>query len=115
MNDVEQDYAMKLGEGGEAFFVFETSASVPVDMQTSPLVSPASSPQTKPSATTPAADLPEPDPLDLATDTQKTERRNGRLQSGVRMLTSDMRTKSDLGNAHTYSLEILMTELTCGR
>lgn len=44
VNDAKQDYAMKLGEGGEAFFVFETTDNIPEAMQTSPLVSPASSP-----------------------------------------------------------------------
>lgn len=44
VNNVKQDYAMKLGEGGEAFFVFETTDNIPEAMQTSPLVSPASSP-----------------------------------------------------------------------
>jgi phosphatidate phosphatase LPIN len=62
---VKQDYSMKLGEGGEAFFVFETSANIPEDMQTSPLVSPASSPESKPLQPPPNRELLEPDPLDL--------------------------------------------------
>ncbi len=37
-------YDMKLGDGGEAFFVFSTEGEVPLDMQTSPLVSPTDSP-----------------------------------------------------------------------
>ncbi|KAF2638240.1 nuclear elongation and deformation protein 1 [Massarina eburnea CBS 473.64] len=48
VNDEKQDYAMKLGEGGEAFFVFSTSSEIPEEMQTSPLASPASSPEQKP-------------------------------------------------------------------
>ncbi|KAF1954638.1 LNS2-domain-containing protein [Byssothecium circinans] len=48
VNDEKQDYAMKLGEGGEAFFVFQTSSDIPEEMQTSPLASPASSPEQKP-------------------------------------------------------------------
>ena len=44
VNDVRQPYSMKLGEGGEAFFVFETSEDIPEALQTSPLVSPAQSP-----------------------------------------------------------------------
>ena len=35
---------MKLGEGGEAFFVFETAEDIPASLQTSPLVSPRDSP-----------------------------------------------------------------------
>ena len=35
---------MKLGEGGEAFFVFQTEGDIPEDMQTSPVVSPTQSP-----------------------------------------------------------------------
>jgi phosphatidate phosphatase LPIN len=48
VNDDLQDYAMKLGEGGEAFFVFETSAAIPAELQTSPIASPASSPEQRP-------------------------------------------------------------------
>jgi len=44
VNGVKQDYSMKLGEGGEAFFVFETTDNIPQSLQTSPLSSPATSP-----------------------------------------------------------------------
>jgi phosphatidate phosphatase LPIN len=44
VNDEKVDYAMKLGEGGEAFFVFQTDGDVPEDMQTSPIASPDQSP-----------------------------------------------------------------------
>ncbi|KAF7863883.1 hypothetical protein EAF04_006848 [Stromatinia cepivora] len=64
VNDVKQDYAMKLGEGGEAFFVFETSDNIPEAMQTSPLVSPVSSPPL-PAAGSDPASLSEPDFLAL--------------------------------------------------
>ena len=43
-NGVNQNYSMKLGEGGEAFFVFETTENIPEALQTSPLISPANSP-----------------------------------------------------------------------
>ena len=64
VNGVKQNYAMKLGDAGEAFFVFETSNDIPEAMQTSPLSSPAVSPQT---AMTDVSDttLTEPTPLDL--------------------------------------------------
>lgn len=69
VNDKKQDYAMKLGEGGEAFFVFETSDTIPQSLQTSPLVSPASSPPLEPSTPGRAATMPpalqEPPLLDL--------------------------------------------------
>jgi len=65
VNGQKQDYAMKLGEGGEAFFVFETQHDIPASMQTSPLVSPASSPDTiKPQRTRPTFQN-EPSFLDL--------------------------------------------------
>ena len=66
VNNAKQDYAMKLGEGGEAFFVFETSDNIPEAMQTSPLVSPASSPPL-PAEGSNASNLGEPDFLDLDT------------------------------------------------
>ncbi|KAF3140883.1 hypothetical protein TWF569_008195 [Orbilia oligospora] len=45
VNGHRTNFPMKLGEGGEAFFVFETTSDIPEDLQTSPLVSPASSPR----------------------------------------------------------------------
>ncbi|KAI5289122.1 hypothetical protein KEM54_004371 [Ascosphaera aggregata] len=44
VNGVKQNYPMKLGEGGEAFFVFQTTDDIPLSMQTSPVLSPTSSP-----------------------------------------------------------------------
>lgn len=44
VNDQKVPYAMKLGDGGEAFFVFQTESDVPLDLQTSPILSPTSSP-----------------------------------------------------------------------
>jgi len=64
VNGQKQDYAMKIGEGGEAFFVFETSDNIPEAMQTSPLVSPASSPPL-PAEGSNVSNLSEPDFLDL--------------------------------------------------
>lgn len=45
VNGRKMDLKMKLGEGGEAFFVFETDADVPEGMLTSPVISPQSSPR----------------------------------------------------------------------
>ncbi|KAK4105376.1 LNS2-domain-containing protein [Parathielavia hyrcaniae] len=64
VNGVKQPYAMKLGEGGEAFFVFETSDTIPKSLQTSPLVSPASSPPLDPMRSGQTT-LQEPESLDL--------------------------------------------------
>ena len=70
---------MKLGEGGEAFFVFETSAAIPVELQTSPLSSPTSSPESKPIEAPPSSNLDEPEPLDL--DSASTMRRGRQSMS----------------------------------
>jgi phosphatidate phosphatase LPIN len=76
VNHVKQDYSMKLGEGGEAFFVFETSAAIPIELQTSPLASPVASPEQNPLQAPSSIDLAEPEPLNLAgVDT----RRRGRM------------------------------------
>ncbi|KAM0262867.1 hypothetical protein ACHAQJ_001458 [Trichoderma viride] len=63
INGVKQHYSMKLGEGGEAFFVFETSDSIPESMQTSPLVSPANSPPFGPADA--SSEMSDPDHLEL--------------------------------------------------
>jgi len=44
VNGDKVEYPMKLGEGGEAFFVFQTEGDIPEEMQTSPVVSPDQSP-----------------------------------------------------------------------
>ncbi|OAQ83311.1 nuclear elongation and deformation protein 1 [Purpureocillium lilacinum] len=70
VNGVKQDYSMKLGEGGEAFFVFETTENIPESLQTSPLVSPASSPPLQPTQ----PDLRDPEPLELDDGTLRQRR-----------------------------------------
>lgn len=65
VNGVKQDYAMKLGDGGEAFFVFETEGDIPEALQTSPLSSPETSPQTVTADIAGETPLTEPTPLDL--------------------------------------------------
>ncbi|KIX02939.1 uncharacterized protein Z518_06489 [Rhinocladiella mackenziei CBS 650.93] len=66
VNGVKQNYAMKLGDGGEAFFVFETSSDIPEALQTSPLVSPANSPPINAADNPPSPGLSEPSYLDIA-------------------------------------------------
>ncbi|KAI1383856.1 LNS2-domain-containing protein [Hypoxylon trugodes] len=68
VNGAKQDYAMKLGEGGEAFFVFETNDTIPQSLQTSPLSSPASSPPLGPDSSYSSGALQEPDFLQLDSD-----------------------------------------------
>lgn len=68
VNGKKQDYAMKLGEGGEAFFVFETSDTIPQNLQTSPLVSPASSPPLPPGRSVTTSALQDPPPFELDDD-----------------------------------------------
>ena len=96
---------MKLGEGGEAFFVFETTEDVPESLQTSPVISPASSPEdlaVQESAITPT--LQEPEFLDLnsytgrsfVTEKTATARRPFRGHAA--------RAKSDLGSMTPLSL-----------
>ncbi|KAL2823424.1 Lipin/Ned1/Smp2-domain-containing protein [Aspergillus cavernicola] len=63
VNGAKQDYAMKLGEGGEAFFVFETTDEIPASLLTSPLVSPTTSPNM--SSEENLDSLQEPEYLDL--------------------------------------------------
>lgn len=86
VNNVRQDYAMKLGEGGEAFFVFETTDNIPEAMQTSPLVSPASSPPL-PADGSNLSNLSEPDFLDLDTVTGK-PRSASLTQPGMAIISS---------------------------
>ncbi|EEB07662.1 lipin Ned1 [Schizosaccharomyces japonicus yFS275] len=48
VNNELTDFNMKLGDGGEAFFVFATENDVPQELQTSPLGSPSHSPSGSP-------------------------------------------------------------------
>src|SRR5262249_18522260 len=85
----------KLGEGGEAFFVFETTEDIPAALQTSPLMSPEISPKPQPTESTPSIDLPEPEPLDLAIEGARVR---GNTVKGA-VFPSDLRASSDLGDA----------------
>lgn len=65
VNGIKQNYSMKLGEGGEAFFVFETSDNIPQSLQTSPLASPVGSPLFPAQGSSTSSSLLEPDPFEL--------------------------------------------------
>ncbi|KAL8683407.1 MAG: hypothetical protein Q9186_000669 [Xanthomendoza sp. 1 TL-2023] len=96
VNCVKQNHAMKLGEGGEAFFVFETSDQIPESLQTSPVVSPAASPQgiARDAANVPS--LQEPDFLDINIDGTSDQARRHERQSLLRPgLSITQRSQSD--------------------
>lgn len=96
MNDVKQSHAMKLGEGGEAFFVFETSDEIPESLQTSPIVSPATSPQGLVQDSIPSSALQEPDFLDLSIEGGSDRRSNLSLRARATMV-EDRRAQRDFG------------------
>ncbi|TGJ84541.1 hypothetical protein E0Z10_g4253 [Xylaria hypoxylon] len=78
VNGIKQEFAMKVGEGGEAFFIFETSDKIPQSLQTSPLVSPESSPTIAPTELSSApSSLQEPDLLQL--DSESARRRGSTI------------------------------------
>ena len=87
VNNAKQDYAMKLGEGGEAFFVFETSDNIPEAMQTSPLISPAPSPPLVAEGSN-ASTLGEPDFLDLDTASGRPRSGGGTTRPGLGIFSS---------------------------
>lgn len=98
VNGQKQDFPMKLGEGGEAFFVFETNESVPAALQTSPPVSPDTSPQLEPSAPDAPA-FQEPDPFDLnnAQISSKLTHHHKSASLSVHASQAPERAQSDLG------------------
>ncbi|KAL8858849.1 MAG: hypothetical protein Q9178_004653 [Gyalolechia marmorata] len=107
VNDVKQNHAMKLGEGGEAFFVFETSEQIPESLQTSPVVSPAASPQEVAQDAIGAPLLQEPDFLDINTDgTSDLSIRHDGTSSSRPGLSLAQRSQSDYAIPHGRSSQI---------
>ncbi|KAK4690628.1 phosphatidate phosphatase LPIN, partial [Lecanoromycetidae sp. Uapishka_2] len=101
VNNVKQDYAMKLGEGGEAFFVFETSDQIPESLQTSPVISPAASPQSlleQDALSQPT--LQEPEYLDLNTY-GLSDRKKGAPSRARPVMLDASRAKSDFDSSTT--------------
>ncbi|EAW07374.1 putative lipin Smp2 [Aspergillus clavatus NRRL 1] len=96
VNGVKQDYAMKLGEGGEAFFVFETSDEIPASLQTSPLVSPAGSPRAGSEEDLPTS-LQEPEFLDLEKSAGIGQSPDAKAAADIPMLSRETRACTDLG------------------
>ncbi len=102
VNDMKQNYSMKLGEGGEAFFVFETTDQVPEALQTSPLVSPVSSPPNVSTEQLIPSTLLEPTFLDI-NDEDKKRRPNGSSSPSLFPATTDEpSTLDEPGPAITY-------------
>ena len=88
---------MKLGEGGEAFFVFETSDEIPESLQTSPVISPATSPQSLSLQDSPSLPtMQEPEFLDLNTDGANDGKR-GTATRPRPMMSDASRAKSEFG------------------
>ena len=83
VNNIRQNYSMKLGEGGEAFFVFETTENIPEALQTSPLISPASSPPNMSTGPMTPTMLTEPSFLDINEDSKKGPTPNGSPMKSV--------------------------------
>ncbi|KAL7918150.1 LNS2 domain-containing protein [Trichoderma austrokoningii] len=105
INGTKQHYSMKLGEGGEAFFVFETSDSIPESMQTSPLVSPASSPPFGPAD---SSDMAEPDHLELDGESGKPRRPSPtviQLQSDENGMITPLSSSPPLSSSHPGSAD----------
>lgn len=98
---------MKLGEGGEAFFVFETSDDIPESLQTSPVISPAASPQSllQQDAASPRT-FQEPEYLDLNTNVRNDRRRVSTSQARP-MMSDASRAESDFGMQVADSRELI--------
>ncbi|CCE82224.1 Piso0_001937 [Millerozyma farinosa CBS 7064] len=83
VNDIKTDLPMKLGEGGEAFFVFETSNPdmVSSSVVTSPVISatnsrepsPLSSPNSSPANSAAGMSIKDPDPLELTSQAKDSD------------------------------------------
>ncbi|KTW31326.1 phosphatidate phosphatase PAH1 [Pneumocystis jirovecii RU7] len=85
-NEVVQ-YSMKLGDEGDAFFVFSTESDVPDELKTSPVISPSSSPQSSEETS-----LQEPDDFDLSEHVSRTQK------DGTSARSSDFNCNDDIGD-----------------
>lgn len=105
VNGEKQPYSMKLGEGGEAFFVFETSDDIPDSLQTSPVVSPTGSPRSQ-SESELSSSLQEPDYLDLDVSPNASESKPADIP-----LSRNLRASTDLGTIAPLSRSFDTPEL----
>ncbi|KAI9718507.1 MAG: hypothetical protein M1828_006690 [Chrysothrix sp. TS-e1954] len=108
VHDVPQDYAMKLGEGGEAFFVFQTIAAVPQNLQTSPLVSPEASPVARPLSSSSDPVTSEPEPLTLDDPpTESTAKRRPSRPAATPLAIPGLRPQTETGHLPEPSFDLL--------
>lgn len=77
MNGTPIPYSMKVGEAGEAFFVFETDDDVPEDLITSPILEPVRPDQNPPPPGAPQLPSKDPEFLDLNAE----DRHDGKLSN----------------------------------
>ena len=111
VNNAKQDYSMKLGEGGEAFFVFETSEDIPESLQTSPVISPATSPQSLSlQQNTSLPTLQEPEFLDLNIDNAKQKSVTIPVPSRP-MIIHTGRAKSDLSKSIDLNSAVVISRM----
>lgn len=69
VNNEVVKYSMKLGDEGDAFFVFSTESDVPEELKTSPVISPSTSPQSGEEL-----HLQEPDEFDLGEQNHRVQK-----------------------------------------
>ena len=103
VNGIKQNYSMKLGEGGEAFFIFETTANIPEALQTSPLVSPANSPPFQSTDDLSIRALQEPTYLDIENSGTMPDSATS-VSATAPMLAESSRSRSDHGKLHYLHL-----------
>ncbi|EWC43871.1 hypothetical protein DRE_07248 [Drechslerella stenobrocha 248] len=98
VNNQHTNFPMKLGEGGEAFFVFETSSDIPEDLQTSPLVSPAASPRPMSPVSDGGSTLENPETFELESPSKTS------TSATSDSVAIPRRAQSDVGQSSPYSL-----------
>lgn len=104
VNDRKTDLPMKLGEGGEAFFVFETDNAdlLSKSVLTSPVVLPVELPLGLPSESPTTLDLGEPEKLDLTTNESDNIHVNSRLEQNSQL--SEMSSKLEVAQESSSAL-----------
>ncbi|KAK9477647.1 Lipin/Ned1/Smp2-domain-containing protein [Lipomyces japonicus] len=108
VNGQKMDFAMKLGDGGEAFFVFETDSDVPSHLLTSPVLSPSSSAASSPaSVNSSTLNLQEPEFLDL--EAESNNRLTSDASSDSKIRTNNLSSAPQPKKAVTSPIELSIT------